>query len=368
MRAMMRVPVPMPVRLTLADQTVVAIEALLAVLPAGAALPCEDALAVRFTVSRVTVRKALARLVARGMVGGGGRGKRRVVVGGVVAVSGMAGARPTVVNWLSPVAETDLVWSTRVGFEVVRAVLGRKGYVVVFRHMPVLWGGRPQRRLEALAAEAEAAGWILYRATAVMQRWFEGRGLPSLVVGPCHEGVRLPAVLADVEALGRHAVAEAARRGHRHVGFVVDDPAVASASRTLDGLRGGASGVRVSVIRDDRTVSGLREALLGALRSAGRPTCLLVAEADAVLAVAGLVREAGLRVPEDVSLVVRDHEPFLNRCVPEFSRYQFDWQRFGRAVVQLLESVMGGGLGEGTQRVLMPEFIRGETLGRAAGE
>ena len=60
----MRVPVPMPVRLTLADQTVVAIEALLAVLPAGAVLPCEDALAVRFTVSRVTVRKALARLVA----------------------------------------------------------------------------------------------------------------------------------------------------------------------------------------------------------------------------------------------------------------------------------------------------------------
>ena len=367
---MMRVPVPMPVRLTLADQTVVAIEALLAVLPAGAVLPCEDALAVRFSVSRVTVRKALARLVARGMVAGGGRGKRRVVVGGAVGAGGKAGVRPTVVNWLSPVAETELVWSTREAFEVVRTVLGRKGYVVVFRHLPVLWGGRPQRSLEALEAEAdkEPAGWILYRATAVMQRWFEGRGLPSLVVGPCHEGVRLPAVLADVEALGRHAVAEAARRGHRHVGFVVDDPAVASASRTLEGLLGGALGVRISVIRDDGTVSGLREELHGALRSAGRPTCLLVAEADAVLAVAGLVREAGLRVPEDVSLVVRDHEPFLNRSVPEFSRYQFDWQRFGRAVVQLLESVMGGGPGDGTQRVLMPEFIRGETLARAAVE
>jgi DNA-binding transcriptional MocR family regulator len=83
----------MPVRLTLADQTVVAIEALLAVLPAGAVLPCEDALAVRFSVSRVTVRKALARLVARGMVAGGGRGKRRVVVGGAVGGGGGGGAR-----------------------------------------------------------------------------------------------------------------------------------------------------------------------------------------------------------------------------------------------------------------------------------
>ena len=96
------------------------------------------------------------------------------------------------------------------------------------------------------------------------------------------------------------------------------------------------------MIRDDGTVAGLREALHGALRGGDRPTCLLVAEADAVLAVAGMVREAGMRVPEDVSLVVRDHEPFLNRSVPEFSRYQFDWERFGRAVVQLLESVMGG--------------------------
>jgi DNA-binding FadR family transcriptional regulator len=88
MGAMTQVPVPMPQRLTLADQTVLAIEALLAGLPAGAVLPCEDALAVRFTVSRVTVRKALARLVARGMVAGGGRGKRRVVVGGSIITRG----------------------------------------------------------------------------------------------------------------------------------------------------------------------------------------------------------------------------------------------------------------------------------------
>jgi DNA-binding GntR family transcriptional regulator len=78
----------MPVRLTLADQTVVAIEALLAVLPAGAVLPCEDALAVRFSVSRVTVRKALARLVARGMVAGGGRGGGSGGEGGCAADGG----------------------------------------------------------------------------------------------------------------------------------------------------------------------------------------------------------------------------------------------------------------------------------------
>jgi hypothetical protein len=29
---------------------------------------------------------------------------------------------------------------------------------------------------------------------------------------------------------------------------------------------------------------------------------------------------------------------------------------------------MGGGPGDGTQRVLMPEFIRGETLAKAAVE
>ena len=38
------------------------------------------------------------------------------------------------------------------------------------------------------------------------------------------------------------------------------------------------------------------------------------------------------------------------------------------AVVQVLESVMGGGPGDGTQRVLVPEVIRGATLVRASVE
>ncbi len=137
---------------------------------------------------------------------------------------------------------------------------------------------------------------------------------------------------------------------------------------TLEGLRtlvlpGGQRG-RVTVISDDKTTVGLREALTGVMAEKDTPTLLMVTEAVQALPVLGILRELGRRVPEDVSVLVRDHEPFLDCSVPELSRYSCDWVRYGRLAAHLLADVVASGSGKRSRRKLLPTFIRGETLAR----
>ena len=173
-------------------------------------------------------------------------------------------------------------------------------------------------------------------------------------------------VQVDVEALGRHAAAEASRLGHRHIAYVVFDPAVASSVNTLKGLRqltlaGGKPG-RVSLISDDETAAGMRRSLASVMTGTDPATLLMLTGPGQALSAQGILREMGLRVPEDVSLIVRDHEPILERSVPALCRYAFDWHRLGRTAGRLLADVIASGGGLNTQRTLLPEFIRGETL------
>lgn len=334
-------------------------------------LPGEREMCGQLGVSRVTLRKALAQLSAQRVIRAGGRGKRHMVC---ATPAGRKAAASVVkrVRCPSPAAALELVWSTRVIFEEIQAILRAGGMSMDFEYRPALWRGAPGARLQRLTAEGPAACWLLYRASPGMQQWFERSRLPCLLLGPAHRGVSLPGVEVDVAALGKHAAAEIARLGHRHVAFVVFDPAAASALATAEGLgtlvtRDGEAG-RVTVVADDLTVVGLRRALRSVMHGSDPPTVLMLSSAGQSLPVLGILRELNLRVPEDVSVIVRDHEPLLNRSVPELTRYTFDGQRLGRMAGRLLSEIAESGSGKVTRRVLLPEFIRGETLApRRAG-
>ncbi len=361
----------MPQRLSLVDQTVQIMRQLIADGQWVESLPGEEALRSHFGISRVTLRKALAQLGAQGWIASPGRGRKHLITSsqGVLAPDR---AHERTVKWLSPHPEIDLVWSTRIGYEEVRKSLFAAGLRLDWVSAGALYQARPEPRLERLKEEAGTAGWVLFRASAAMQRWFQESRLPCVVVGPCHEGVALPNVQVDVEALGYHLGSEASRLGHRHLAFLVTNPELASAIATCAGLAKSTPPAgqarRLTVIQDDLTVPGLRRALSEAMADRDRATLILVAEASAALPTLGILRELGLRVPEDVSVVVRDHEPFLERSVPAICRYSYDWMRVGRSISRVLREVIEGGCGKAIQRKLLPNFIAGETMARVRVE
>ncbi len=250
-----------PRRISLVEQTVEAVRQLIAARQWTSELPGEEALRKQFGISRVTLRKSLAHLAAHGVIKPGGRGRRHLITG-ITHTPFAANTSGGVIKCLSAYGEMELVHSTRIILDEIRKSLAVQGVRMDWEQQAKLWKGNPARQLEQLAADPGTAGWFLYRATPEIQQWFRDSRLPSVVLGPCHAGITLPSVQADVAALGRHMAAESARLGHRHLAFVVFDPGVASSLNTLEGLRritltNGQPG-RISVVSDDGTTAGLR--------------------------------------------------------------------------------------------------------------
>jgi len=352
-------------RVSLVEQTVATLSELVKRGQWSETLPGEEALREQLSISRVTLRKALALLVMQGLLVAPGRGHRHAVVR-----RGKSFSAPTSltghVRCLSMFPETELVWSTRIIFDEIRKSLFARKRSFFWEQHSSVWRGNPAAALSRLTAAPDTAAWLLYRSSYKIQRWFQESGIPCIVLGPCHQGISLPSVQADVRALGLHLAGEAMRLGHRHLAFVAFDESVASSIHTLEGLTQyqskSSAPMRVSVISDDMTIPGLRRSLSAAMRQQDPPTVVMVTEAVQILPVLGLLKEMGMRVPEDVSVVVRDHEPFLDRSLPEITRYACDWVRFGRAVVRSLEGVIVGGGVSGGQHKLLPDYIRGQTL------
>ncbi len=356
-----------PRRASLVEQTVGLMRQLIAGGQWVGELPGEEALRRRFGISRVTMRKALVQLAGQNVIRSGGRGRKNVVNrdSGAAAIG-----RPVVgvVKCLSPFPEIELVLGTRIIFDEIRKDLPATAHRLEWEVKPALWRGDPAKGLRRLTAEPGTACWLLYRASPEIQQWFLDNRIPCLVLGPCHEGILLPGVEVDVAALGRHAASMAGRLGHRHLACLVFNGRVASSVRTLEGLRtlvlpDGQRG-RVTVMSDDGTTSGLRAVLTGVMAEKDPPTLLMVTESVQAWPVLGILRELGRRVPQDVSVLVRDHEPFLDRSVPELSRYSSDWGRYGRLAARLISDVVASGSGKQTRRKLLPTFIPGETLAR----
>jgi DNA-binding LacI/PurR family transcriptional regulator len=366
-RASQPLVVSMPSRVSLVDQTVQALRQLIANQRWQDFLPSEEVLRAQFGISRVTLRKALSELVEQRWIKLGGRGQRHRITPGAHPAAAILAAGGGV-KCLSQFTEFALTWSTRIIFDEIRQSLLARECQLEFYQRVSLWRGNPKRHLDQITGEPGVAGWILYRASPLIQKWFQESRIPCIVLGPCHEEVSLPSVAVDYAALGRHAAAEASRLGHHHIAFLDSDPGVASALTTLEGLRkispkDGRKG-KITVIGDDDTVAGLRKSLVRVMGASDPPTLIMVTEAVQAMPVMGILREMNLEIPKDVSMIVRDHEPFLNRSVPEFTRYTFDWLRFGRTAAGILTMMIQGGVRKSTHRTLLPVFIAGQTLAR----
>jgi len=331
-------------------------------------LPSEESMCRQLNVSRVTLRKALTLLTSQGWINAPGKGNPRLISPAVLPPPQNQAGPGHVIRLLSPAPELEMVHSSRVILDEIKSNLAARGYQLEWMYQPLLWKGHPARRLQQITSAPDTAGWLLFRSNPWLQQAFSRMQLPCLALGPAYPGVPLSSVQVDNAALGRHAAAEARRLGHQHLAWVAYDIHTASALSTLEGLRSFPGStiqpLKVSVIVDDLTTHGLRQSLTGMLAQPLPPTLLMLMTAAQILPVMGILRETGLRVPEDISLMVRDHEPFLDRCIPSPHRYTFDWRQFGRNAARILMTQITTGPGHITVKRLIPSFISGETLAR----
>lgn len=332
-------------------------------------LPGEHELCAQLRVARMTLRGALEQLQRAGLVRAR-QGKRREIVRrrrrrATPLASGRVLLFTPMPMYFLPPFHVLLA-------NELRDELEKAGFQLEIHAERGPYGRGWSTNLERLMKQLRPAGCVLYAATEKMQLWFSRCRLPCVVVGSRHPGVELPSVDKAHRAACRHAVGLFLARGHRHLALFNPESGLAGDLESEEGFREGVGqsqrgDAEAVVVRHSETVADICHKLDALFRRRDPPTGLLVSRALNVLTVMGHLMRSSLRLPEDVALISRDHEPFLERMVPSVARYVISptmAHRISTAVLDLMQS----GLVSAVDYQIMPEFREGETLGsRRAG-
>lgn len=355
----------LPTRHTLSDQVTECIRQALLQGHWSGVLPSESELCRELGVSRVTLRRGLESLFADGTLTAGGRGGRHSVA--AIPKARARSVKGNLVRVLSPQPRFILSSDTQTIFQTMSESLGRSGLHLEFEHHPGLWRLHcPDALLRKLAALPQTAGWILYRSTQPVQRWFGNANVPAAVLGGIFPDVPLANAEFDLVASCRHAAGVFASRGHRRLVFLTVEKLTAgdeaSARSFLEGAA--AAGVHAEVATYDDTVPGLCRTLDGLLLARPSPTAFFVGFPVHVHAAIGHLTRRGFPVPAKVAIISRLDGMHLSQSIPSIARYRMDSERLGRGLSRLLlQAVETPATNTRRHFIVMPEFVDGETAG-----
>jgi DNA-binding LacI/PurR family transcriptional regulator len=358
---------PVPVRLTLAEQAADCIRQGLKADRWDGLLPSESELCREFGVSRGTLRSGLAVLFSEGLLSPGGRGGRHTIVATVTRRKSRTSAlKGTMVRVLSPQPRFIIAGQTQSIFQTISEVLGRAGLHLEFEHHPGLWNLKhPDSALRKITRQPNVAGWLLYRSTHAVQKWFAGSGIPAVVLGGKFPDVALSHGEFDLVAASRHAAGIFASRGHRRMVFITVEKSTAGDLASAEAFQAAAAaaGAHAEIAVFDDTVADLCRVLDGLLISKPYPTAFLVGFPNHVHATLGHLTRRGFPVPKVAAVISRMDAMLLAESIPAVARYSMSSELLGRGLARLIMKAVTPGSKAGGHCIIMPEFIDGETAG-----
>jgi len=121
-------------------------------------------------------------------------------------------------------------------------------------------------------------------------------------------------------------------------------------------------GAEVQISNYKPQVASLRRAIDHLLVSRPRPTAFFSNCAEHCLTILCHLQNAGLRIPEDASIICGWDDPILDHAVPSIARYRIDRAKTGRKIGTMLLDVLRNGTGKSSRVRVLPDFIPGGTF------
>jgi LacI family transcriptional regulator len=328
-------------------------------------LPGERQLCETLQVSRNTLRAALALLKKERLIRAEHGAGNRILPD---RPRHAARSRSVDVALLSPEPLEHLRPTQTLWIDDLRGMLSEHGCRLHIFHGRQYFRANPGPALKKLVAHHVHGCWILTLASEGIQTWFNRSGTPCVVAGSVHAGLNLPFRDLDHRALCRHAVGVLLAHGHRSVAMLIAESMLAG---DLESEAGFLEAVRRSSSPD---VSGVIErhrggpleidrALRRLLARKSAPTAFIVANAYHYLTVASSLAQMNRRVPEQISLISRDEDPFLHFMRPLPAHYVSPPQAFAKALLRPILEILQTGAAAQPALKLTPEFVRGDSVG-----
>lgn len=321
-------------------------------------LPEERELARTFQVSRSTLRAALAVLRREGRLetlhGLGTRVTARE------AAPRAKHGKKLVAVLLPRALEHFRYFMTLVVDDLREQLFAHDCHLQLHEH-PQVAARRPFHFLERLVAQNRCSSWLLIGCGGETQRWFSDHAVPAVVSGTCDPTLGLPFVSLDNHALGRHAAVTLLQHGHRSVGALLthSNPALKTG---LNEVFAKASEATLVAMESDDGAESVARAVDRLLALESVPSALFVAESNLYLSCFSRLTQRGLRIPEDISLLCRDDEPYLNSLLPKPARYSKNPHLYAKRLLQDLLKVIDSEPISHPASYLMPEFVPGGSL------
>jgi len=189
--------------------------------------------------------------------------------------------------------------------------------------------------------------------------------LPVVLINASIDRLPFPRVSCDDEVAVEQALGHLTALGHTRIGLLLGPADHVPSERKLGAAR--AVMARLGLEVPDRCVARSAYSLESGQASATRllregVTAIVCASDPLALGAIRAARRAGLRVPDDVSVVGYDDSAFMNCTEPPLTTVRQPIDAMGRAAIDLLVQQIGGS-GTATDELLFePELVvRGST-------
>ena len=172
------------------------------------------------------------------------------------------------------------------------------------------------------------------------------RSVPVMLVDRSFERTSLPYVCTDNYRGGVEATRILLQRGHRRIACIQGVPHSMPNRRRVQGY---LDALRQAGLQEEAIITG----------DAGpdRPTAIFALSNTILLGAVKAIRESGLRIPEDISVVSFDDNPYLDFLVPAITRIGQPVEEIGKTAVRLLLESIREEVRCRTQLQLPPERI-----------
>ncbi|GAB2912280.1 LacI family DNA-binding transcriptional regulator [Paraburkholderia jirisanensis] len=244
------------------------------------------------------------------------------------------------------------------------------GYQLIMAHADE----DPQRELERIrfVLSRQVAGMIIIPCRGYDHAIDEVREchVPLVMADRVDETFPAHTVTTDSHGASLSGTDHLIALGHRRIVFLVNTLDLVNSRERADGyidaMRRAGLDDHIRVIECGMTAAEIHASTLDVLsRGAGRPTALFAGGNVTTLGALRAIRDADLRLPEDISLLSFDDAPWMSVLRPYLSSIRQPVEAIGHAIWQLMLKLLNGERGEPVHLAFKAELLVRESTAQA---
>lgn len=325
-------------------------------------LPGIQELGKQYGVSRPTVERAFLHLEELGVLSPAQPGrKRQVDLSKLQKIAGLQGRASTRILFLSTDPESNPAYMTRVIYEGFHRLCDQEALFLSYMQVP------PEpSELRALLSTLQPRGVILYLVSATVSESVFALNIPAIEIGG-ESSYQYPYFVTPYADLLIQAFQQAQAVGHRRITIPMGN----SKSPIYEGLATKLEkhfsvdsfpfGRRYNFPLAQGTTVEDYHAMLRELFRYTPPTCIVLHDLDDYLMASSFFLKEGLRIPDDVSVILLSYDPALEKIDPSIAHFVLFTSDMTVQAFRVLQEQMNGFLSH--ERVeLSPSWVPGGSL------